>query len=119
MLSGCLLCVILSFAYRQLPIANLCIKLYLLMKIHFYLRFHTKFRQSLYVTGNIEALGNGDLGKMFALQYMNNDFWQGTIEVEVQKGSKIQYSYLFRTEDGSLVNEPGNDRIIDVFKQGI
>jgi len=107
------------FAYCQLFIAGLCIKFYQLMKIHFYLRFHTKFRQALYVTGNIEALGNEDPGKLFPLQYMNNDFWQGTIEVDLKKGSKIQYSYLFRTEDGAVINEWGNDRVIDIFKQTI
>ena len=71
------------------------------MKIHFYLHFHTKFGQELYVTGNIEALGKNDPAKAFLLEYMNDEFWQGTIEIPESKSLKIQYNYLFKTEDGT------------------
>src|SRR5882672_4619643 len=89
------------------------------MKIHFYLHFHTKFGQELFVTGNIAALGDNDPAKAYALQYMNNEFWQGTIEVNTAKLVKIQYNYLFKTEDGTVISEWGNDRVIDIVKTGI
>lgn len=84
------------------------------MKIHFYLRFHTKVGQALYVTGNIQSLGNDDLSKPLLLQYMNDEFWQGSIEIEAKKGIQIQYAYLFKTENGETIREWGNDRIIHI-----
>jgi len=65
------------------------------MKIHFYLHFHTKPGEKLYVTGDIQALGNCDPDKAFLLQYMNDEFWQGSIELNADKHVKIQYNYIF------------------------
>jgi len=89
------------------------------MKIHFYLHFHTKFGQEIYVAGNIPALGSNDPAKAFRLQYMNDEFWQGTMEVNTGKALKIQYSYLFKTEEGTIIHEWGSDRVIDIVKQDI
>src|SRR4029077_8393659 len=87
------------------------------MKIHFYLRFHTKVGQALFVTGNIQALGNDDPVHAFPLKYMNEEFWQGTVEIEAAKSVTIQYSYLFKTEeDGSVIREWGADRLINHVK---
>ncbi|PWT77029.1 MAG: 4-alpha-glucanotransferase [Bacteroidetes bacterium] len=89
------------------------------MKIHFYLRFHTKVGESIYVTGNIHALGNGDNDKAFPLQFMNDEFWHGTIEVNEEKFIPIEYSYLFKTDDGTLISEWGADRVISDIKPAV
>ncbi len=89
------------------------------MKIHFYLRFHTKFGQALYVSGNIEELGKGDQAQAFPLQYMNNDYWEGAIEVNIGPGKNIQYNYLLKIEDGTIISESGSDRMVDIPKKGI
>ncbi|MBS1600065.1 MAG: 4-alpha-glucanotransferase [Bacteroidetes bacterium] len=89
------------------------------MKIHFYLHFHTKPGEELYVNGNMEALGSNDPAKAFPLKYMNDEFWQGSIELSPGKQSKIQYNYLFKTEDGTFVREWGDDRLIDIPKSGL
>jgi len=89
-----------------------------LMKIHFYLKFHTKVGEALFVTGNIHALGNGESNQAFPLSYMDNDFWQGTIEINTEKFVPITYRYIFQTAEGSLVNEWGLDRVIDNVKPG-
>src|ERR1700722_16076284 len=51
------------------------------MKIQFYLRFYTKFGESIFVKGNVEALGHNNPEEAFPLQYVSNEFWQGSIEV--------------------------------------
>ena len=89
------------------------------MKIQFYLRFHTRFGESIFVKGNIDALGNNDQEKAFPLQYVSNEFWQGSIEVDNEHTEDIQYSYLFTEQDGTKINEWGNDRIINISKPGI
>ncbi|MGB8193878.1 MAG: 4-alpha-glucanotransferase [Chitinophagaceae bacterium] len=88
-------------------------------KIQFYLRFHTKYGQSLHVSGNIDALGGHDAARAFPLHYLNNDFWYGTLEVDAAGVAKIQYTYLLRTLEGDVVEEWGNDRIIDISGEGI
>ena len=87
-------------------------------KIHFYLRFHTKFGQSLHISGNIEALGNHDTAKAFPLEYLNDDFWHGALEVDAAAVGRIQYNYLLK-EDKEIIEEWGNDRAIDISREGI
>lgn len=89
------------------------------MKIQFYLRFHTKVGQSLWITGNIQSLGNGDSSKALLMQYMNEEFWHATVEPDPNEAREIQYSYILKNEDGSLVAEWGNDRMIDLPAPGL
>jgi hypothetical protein len=51
------------------------------MKIHFLLAFPYQVRPGVICNRNIEALGKNDPAKAFVLEYMNDEFWQGTIEV--------------------------------------
>jgi 4-alpha-glucanotransferase len=88
-------------------------------KIHFYLRFHTKYGQSLHISGNIEAFGNHDISKAFPLQYLSDEFWHGTLEMDTPTPAPIQYNYLLRSEDGEVIEEWGNDRVIDISREGI
>jgi 4-alpha-glucanotransferase len=88
------------------------------MKIQFYLRFHTKFGESIFIKGNVDALGNNDTSKAFPMQYSSNEFWQCSIEVDDAQ-TDIQYSYYFTEQDGTKIYEWGNDRVIDASKPGI
>ncbi|HEY0679809.1 MAG TPA: 4-alpha-glucanotransferase [Chitinophagaceae bacterium] len=87
-------------------------------KLQFYLRFHTIFGQTLHISGNIDALGNLDPLKAFPLQYLNDDFWHGTLEVDAASVGRIQYSYFLKNEEGAVIEEWGSDRIIDVSREG-
>jgi 4-alpha-glucanotransferase len=89
------------------------------MKVQFYIRFYTHNGQNIFISGNIDALGNHDADKAFQLQYLNDQFWQGSLEVDTAEIAKIQYNYFLKNADGSIVNEWGNDRIIDITKSGI
>ena len=89
------------------------------MKIQFYLRFHTKFGEAIFVKGNIDALGNNDNAKAFPLQYASNEFWQGSIEINDDQTKDIQYSYLFTELDGTKIFEWGNDRVVHLSKHGV
>ncbi len=87
-------------------------------KIQFYLRFHTQLGQSLYVTGNINALGNNDIKKALPLKYLNEECWCAKIDVPASTGD-ITYSYYLRSADGTIVEEWGDDRVIPVAKSAI
>src|SRR5688572_8904996 len=88
-------------------------------KIQFYLRFHTQFGQSLHISGNIDVLGNRDQARAYPLQYLNHEFWHGTIEVDPAAVAHIQYSYFLRNDDGTILEDWGSDRLIDISGENI
>ena len=83
------------------------------MIIHFYLRFSSHFGQTLFVSGNLPLLGNGDSAKAFPLQYLNEGLWYGMIEVQVtKKTGPFRYTYLLRGNNAAEVMEFKDDREI-------
>lgn len=87
------------------------------MVLHFYLRYSTKYGQAILVSGNTETLGNNDFKKAFLLEYLNDQFWHGYVEIDEKFiGESIQYKYILREENADDVAEFGNDRIIDTSK---
>jgi 4-alpha-glucanotransferase len=89
------------------------------MKVQFYLRFHTKVGQSIWVSGNTDTLGNHHPPRAFPLSYINEEFWHGTLELDPADSTQVQYNYLLKNEDGTIVNEWGEDRIIELALPGI
>lgn len=83
------------------------------MTIHFYLKFSTHYGQAIFVTGNNTVLGNDDLSNTFALQYLNDQLWHGSIEVDaVTDINSIKYKYLLKEQGKEDTVEFGDDRII-------
>src|SRR4030095_5811106 len=87
----------------------------LMKKIQFYLRYHTKYGQSLYVSGNITALGNNDLSKALPLKYLNEECWCGKIEAPTST-DHISYTYFLKNSDGTIVEESGNEKVLNFNK---
>ncbi|MEI8059600.1 MAG: 4-alpha-glucanotransferase, partial [Ferruginibacter sp.] len=83
------------------------------MTLHFYLRYSTRYGQTIYISGNADALGNHHLGKAFPLQYLNDQLWYGSITLDATKDSNtIQYKYILREEGRPETVEFGDDRVI-------
>ncbi|HTB52540.1 MAG TPA: 4-alpha-glucanotransferase [Ferruginibacter sp.] len=85
------------------------------MTLHFYLRFHTKTGQNLLVSGDCDSLGNNDISKALPLQYLNDDYWVGQVELNGKDLSNqaINYQYVLQAEEDTVI-EWGNDRRIDL-----
>ncbi|MBL7702005.1 MAG: 4-alpha-glucanotransferase [Ferruginibacter sp.] len=87
------------------------------MILHFYLRYSSRFGQSLFVSGNAAVLGNEDISKAFALTYLNDQLWHGTVEIDQKELEEpICYKYILKDESGALFSEFGNDRIVETGK---
>lgn len=87
------------------------------MILHFYLRYSSSFGQRLFVTGNIELLGNDDIIKAVPLTYLNDQLWHGHIEIAGKDlYEPLCYKYILQGEHGEPLTEFGNDRIIDLAK---
>lgn len=85
------------------------------MTIHFYLKFHTNFGQALFVSGDIDALGNDNVEAAFPLSYLNDEFWHGSIELSnINEIESINYTYLLRYEDGTRIIEGETSRLINI-----
>jgi len=86
------------------------------MRIDFYLRYRTQFGQTLAVTGNIPALGNGNVEAAFPLGFFNEDFWHGSIDIDPSQAHAIHYHYLLQDASGTRREAEGS-RVIDVSRQ--
>jgi len=87
------------------------------MTLHFYLRYSTKFGQGIFVSGNTTVLGNDDITKAFDLTYLNEQLWHGSIEIDKKDlDEPVCYRYILKDENGELMTEFGNDRIIEPDK---
>ena len=86
-----------------------------LMTINFYLRFSTLYGQSLFVCGNHELLGYGDESNALPLKYLNDQLWQGTVDLEPSTlNDKLKYYYILRSQNEEDVQEMRDDREIDL-----
>src|SRR5690606_24542896 len=89
------------------------------LRVQFYIRFYTKPGESLWVTGNIDELGNDDLAKAMLLVYLDSQLCYGSMEVNLANVVHIHYSYLLKTADGDVIQDGCKDRIVDISKTGL
>lgn len=86
------------------------------MKVDFFIRFHTKVNQILYISGNHALLGDYDTDQALQMNYYNNDFWQASIEIDEKKEPLLRYKYLLKNVGGEWIPENENTRIIQHAK---
>ena len=89
------------------------------MKIDFYLRFQTKFGQSLSITGNTNSLGNFNEEEALPLSFLNKDYWHFSIELDPQETPLLKYQYIFTNEHGELIKDGERNRSIELPNDGI
>lgn len=83
------------------------------MKLHFYIRFHTHFRQSLWITGDTDALGNREISAAVPMHYLDNEYWHCVLESPHKSmPDEIRYKYLLRNEADEWIRESGFDKFI-------
>ena len=82
------------------------------MKVDFFLRFHTKVNQILYISGNHSLLGEYDMDQALQMNYYNNDYWQASIEIDEKKTPQLRYKYILKNVGGEWIPENENTRII-------
>jgi len=90
------------------------------MKLHFYLRFHTSYGQSLWISGNTEELGNNDPANAVPMTYLNEEFWHFSTDIKRKDLAKnVTYKYLLKNADGNLLEEWGQDRMLDTSRKDV
>jgi 4-alpha-glucanotransferase len=87
------------------------------MRIDFYLRFHTKYGEKIAVKGNVPALGSGNEQQAFPLQFLNSDFWFGSIEVNPAEEEYLEYQYIFTNQYGENIHDGEVTRTVAIGKK--
>lgn len=82
------------------------------MRIHFFLRFHTKHGERLWIIGNHISLGE-DKTKV-ALNYLNKDFWTLSVDIDDDSQKEIKYKYVYQNQAGEFIDELQFDRTINI-----
>jgi 4-alpha-glucanotransferase len=83
------------------------------MILHFYLRFSTQYGQAIFISGNTEALGNDDPQKAMPIQYLNEEYWHGVLNIEDDEPIvALRYKYILRDANGEVI-EWGDDRVLE------
>jgi 4-alpha-glucanotransferase len=88
------------------------------MTINFYLRYYTRFGQTIFVSGNADALGNNDVSRAVPLQYLNDQFCHCQVEIPASEIdiADIEYRYILTDADGNEIIEWKDGKSID-FKE--
>ncbi|MBX3252811.1 MAG: 4-alpha-glucanotransferase [Chitinophagaceae bacterium] len=85
------------------------------MKIHFNIRFSTRFGQSLLLTGNIPQLS----GEPVVMNYLNEFFWSYDLELDNTASDipdVIHYKYLLKDKTGETNAEWDDGKTIELHK---
>ncbi len=91
------------------------------MTINFYLHYYTQIGQTLFVSGNCNALGNDDFAKAIPLQYLNNQFCHCQVEIPINEieAVNIEYRYILKDVQGNETIEWKDDKYIDCTENHI
>jgi len=77
------------------------------MNISLNIDYRTNWGESVYVTGNIPELGDGDLTKAVKMTLSGDQSW--SVDIEVADGTRdFEYSYVVRHENGFTKREWGH-----------
>ncbi len=86
------------------------------MKITIRLRYHTRFGQALFLCGDHKWLGGGRQEQALPLSYVNEEFWEVTLDLPDSRLPKApaNYYFLLRDQDGSVIEDFGGDRKLNL-----
>ena len=76
------------------------------MKISFNINYRTNWGESVYITGDIPELGNGNELNALQLSLDGTDKWHDTIEID-DTSPDFKYSYIIKHENGYTRKEWG------------
>lgn len=92
------------------------------MQITFQIQYKTAWGQKIMVSGNTPELGGWDMSKAIALVHEGEGEWSGTVEIDNENLSFIEYKYVMKDENhGSEEWEWGKNReiLVSVYPEMI
>lgn len=83
------------------------------MKLELNIDYRTRWGETLYVTGNIAALGNGDETKAAKMTLEGYERWKLTLDLP-EKTRRFDYRYIVKNDNGQILREWGKDHTLFV-----
>lgn len=80
------------------------------MKIGFHIEYHTRWGETMRITGSSPALGAGDADKAPAMHSDDGIHWH--LSIDAAPGEEIAYSYFMSSSQGTSRREWGDERIV-------
>lgn len=79
----------------------------ILTKLHFFVRYHTRHGESLWLSGNTEELGMNDPEKALPMEYLNDQFWNSHLQLprKALLKNSLRYKYYLKNKEGELIGE--------------
>jgi 4-alpha-glucanotransferase len=86
------------------------------MKITIRLRYQTRFGQALFLCGDHQWFGGGQQERALPLHYVNEKFWEVTLDLPDTRRPKtpVSYYFLLRDVNGSVMEDFGGDRKLNL-----
>jgi 4-alpha-glucanotransferase len=86
------------------------------MKLTIRLRYHTLFGQTLFLCGDHVLFGGGQPEHALPMRYVNEDFWELTLDLPDSRRPTVPLSYYFLLHDanGSVIEDFGGDRKLNL-----
>jgi 4-alpha-glucanotransferase len=86
------------------------------MKLTIRLRYHTRFGQELFLCGDHLWFGGGQQERALPLRYLNEEFWEVTLDLPDtgRPETPVSYYFLVRQPDGSVQEDFGGDRKLNL-----
>ncbi|MDE6265220.1 MAG: 4-alpha-glucanotransferase [Paramuribaculum sp.] len=80
------------------------------MRIGFHIEYHTRWGETLRITGDSQQLGAGDASAALPMHSGDGKHWH--LNIEAAPGKNFTYSYLVTDESGNVRREWGEPRIL-------
>jgi 4-alpha-glucanotransferase len=90
------------------------------MKVTIRLRYRTRFGQTLFLCGDHPSFGGGHSEHALPLRYVNQEFWEIVLDLPDAPASQspVSYYFLVQSPDGSVLEDFGGDRKLDLAALG-
>ncbi|MDE5595794.1 MAG: 4-alpha-glucanotransferase, partial [Muribaculaceae bacterium] len=80
------------------------------MKLTLHVNYRTNWGESLFVIGNIPALGDNDINKAVRLNLKDSEYWSLTLDLPTDVKT-FEYRYIVKSENGDIKNEWGSPHV--------
>src|SRR5919108_3368387 len=70
----------------------------------------TSYGQNMYVVGSVPELGSWNTNNAVPLNWVDSDSWVGMVTFTTSKGTTIQYKYIVKNPNGSIIWESDPNR---------
>ncbi len=85
-------------------------------KIHFYVRFSTRYGQALYLNVRFSLPSGETAEQTLEMEYLDETFWTYSLEKEEYLHGTVRYHYLLKDTDGTIQSEGCDGKCIELDK---